>query len=127
MRKVYAELPSVRVEPLLFAPEDISGERLLSMMKVDGDTRQFSPSFVLLHDPRKSLTRSLLYRDAAVYGVGHDHSTVDGGRLQLRSIPADAGRPEFESWSEIDAEFTSLPPGLVPQRRQYFQQSLGAL
>ncbi|KAF7791008.1 hypothetical protein EIP86_001967 [Pleurotus ostreatoroseus] len=34
MRRVYAELP-VRVEPLLFSPEDISGERLLAMMKVD--------------------------------------------------------------------------------------------
>ncbi|THG98001.1 hypothetical protein EW026_g4117 [Hermanssonia centrifuga] len=35
MRKVYAGLPGVKVEPLHFAPEDISGERLLTMMKVD--------------------------------------------------------------------------------------------
>ncbi|KAI0344940.1 hypothetical protein BDW22DRAFT_1469295 [Trametopsis cervina] len=35
MKKVYAGLPNVRVEPLLFGPGDISGERLLSMMKVD--------------------------------------------------------------------------------------------
>ncbi|KIP04589.1 hypothetical protein PHLGIDRAFT_189641 [Phlebiopsis gigantea 11061_1 CR5-6] len=35
MKKVYASLPNVRVEPLHFAPEDISGDRLLAMMKVE--------------------------------------------------------------------------------------------
>lgn len=40
MRKVYAGLPRVTVEPLLFAPDDISGERLLAMMKVDENTRK---------------------------------------------------------------------------------------
>ncbi|KIP08577.1 hypothetical protein PHLGIDRAFT_44166, partial [Phlebiopsis gigantea 11061_1 CR5-6] len=39
MRRVYAPLPSVRVEPLHFSPEDISGERLLAMMKVDENTQ----------------------------------------------------------------------------------------
>ncbi|GJE88158.1 hypothetical protein PsYK624_042410 [Phanerochaete sordida] len=39
MRRVYGGLPSVRVEPLHFSAEDISGERLLAMMKVDGDTQ----------------------------------------------------------------------------------------
>ncbi len=39
MKKVYAGLPNVKVEPLLFSPEDISGERLLSMMKVDENAR----------------------------------------------------------------------------------------
>jgi hypothetical protein len=40
MRQVYAGLPNVRVAPLHFAPEDISGERLLAIMKVDSDTRK---------------------------------------------------------------------------------------
>ncbi|GJE88163.1 hypothetical protein PsYK624_042460 [Phanerochaete sordida] len=35
MKRVYAPLPSVHVEPLHFSTEDISGERLLAMMKVD--------------------------------------------------------------------------------------------
>ena len=39
MRKVYAGLSGVRVEPLHFAPEDISGDRLLAMMKVDESNR----------------------------------------------------------------------------------------
>jgi hypothetical protein len=39
MRMVYAGLPGVCVEPLHFASRDISGERLLSMMKVDESTR----------------------------------------------------------------------------------------
>ena len=45
MRRVYAGLPSVCVEPLHFSAEDISGERLLAMMKVDENTRtHFSSS-----------------------------------------------------------------------------------
>ncbi|EIN14675.1 hypothetical protein PUNSTDRAFT_140908 [Punctularia strigosozonata HHB-11173 SS5] len=39
MRKVYAGLPGVDVQPLHFAAQDISAERLLCMMKVDGDTQ----------------------------------------------------------------------------------------
>jgi hypothetical protein len=39
MRRVYEGLPTVRVEPLHFASGDISGERLLSMMKVDENAR----------------------------------------------------------------------------------------
>ncbi|KAF8651035.1 hypothetical protein AX16_004898 [Volvariella volvacea WC 439] len=35
MQEVYASLPNVEVKPLHFALADISGERLLSMMKVD--------------------------------------------------------------------------------------------
>lgn len=40
MTKVYAALPDVTVKPLHFAPEDISGERLLAMMKVDENSRK---------------------------------------------------------------------------------------
>jgi hypothetical protein len=40
MRRLYAPLTSVTVAPLHFAPEDINGERLLSMMKVDVDSRE---------------------------------------------------------------------------------------
>ena len=43
MKKVYAGLPNVKVEPLHFAPEDISGDRLLAMMKVDENSRRFPP------------------------------------------------------------------------------------
>ena len=39
MKRVYAPLPSVHVEPLHFSTEDISGERLLAMMKVDENSR----------------------------------------------------------------------------------------
>lgn len=42
MKRVYAGLPTVKVEPLLFAPGDISGERLLSMMRVEESARTFS-------------------------------------------------------------------------------------
>lgn len=41
MKAVYANLPGVRVEALRFAPRDISGERLLAMMKVDENNREF--------------------------------------------------------------------------------------
>ena len=40
MTKVYSGLPHVKVRPLLFSPYDLSGERLLSMMKVDEDDRE---------------------------------------------------------------------------------------
>lgn len=40
MRRVYAGLPAVKVEPLHFSPEDINGERLLAMMKVEEGGRQ---------------------------------------------------------------------------------------
>ncbi|EIN14673.1 hypothetical protein PUNSTDRAFT_130298 [Punctularia strigosozonata HHB-11173 SS5] len=39
MRAVYAGLAAVDVQPLHFAPEDISGERLLAMMRVDTEQR----------------------------------------------------------------------------------------
>jgi hypothetical protein len=45
MRIVYAGLPQVRVEALHFAPEDISGDRLLAMMKVDESNRKDITSF----------------------------------------------------------------------------------
>jgi len=35
MKNVYAGLPKVSVKPLHFAAQDISGERLLTMMKVE--------------------------------------------------------------------------------------------
>lgn len=40
MRAVYANLPGVKVEALRFASGDISGERLLAMMKVDESNRK---------------------------------------------------------------------------------------
>ncbi|EKM56169.1 uncharacterized protein PHACADRAFT_209653 [Phanerochaete carnosa HHB-10118-sp] len=39
MRRVYAGLPSVHVKPLHFSAADISGERLLAMMKVEENTQ----------------------------------------------------------------------------------------
>ena len=39
MRAVYANLPGVEVKALRFASGDISGERLLAMMKVDENNR----------------------------------------------------------------------------------------
>lgn len=51
MRTVYADLPGVKVEALRFAPGDISGERLLAMMKVDESDRELpiTPSNTLSH------------------------------------------------------------------------------
>jgi hypothetical protein len=40
MRQVYAGLPQVTVKPLHFSPDDISGARLLAMMKVDEHARK---------------------------------------------------------------------------------------
>lgn len=39
MREVYSDLPGVDVHPLRLASQDISGERLLSIMRVDENTR----------------------------------------------------------------------------------------
>ena len=51
MRRVYAGLPSVHVEPLRFSADDISGERLLAMLKVDENTRMpLSPSITTTAD-----------------------------------------------------------------------------
>jgi hypothetical protein len=76
MRAVYAGLPSVRVEALRFAPKNISGERLLSMMKVDESAREpFVQSFV------RYLIEGL--RDAAIHGGDHGHSTIHGRQLRL--------------------------------------------
>jgi hypothetical protein len=51
MRRIYSVLPNVTVAPLHFAPEDISGDRLLAMMKVDTDSRAYIPrmSVVVMH------------------------------------------------------------------------------
>lgn len=46
MKSVYANLPGVKVEALRFASRDISGERLLAMMKVDDRDREFSIDLV---------------------------------------------------------------------------------
>lgn len=40
MREVYAPLSHVKVAPLHFATDDISGDRLLAMMKVESDARE---------------------------------------------------------------------------------------
>jgi hypothetical protein len=40
MKAVYAGLTYVQVEPLHFSPEDISGDRLLAMMKVEESGRE---------------------------------------------------------------------------------------
>jgi hypothetical protein len=40
MKSVYKALSHVRVEALRFSPEDISGDRLLAMMKVDDGGRE---------------------------------------------------------------------------------------
>jgi hypothetical protein len=40
MKQVYAGLPQVAVKPLHFSPDDISGSRLLAMMKVDEHARK---------------------------------------------------------------------------------------
>jgi hypothetical protein len=56
MRRVYAGLPSVRVEPLHFAPGDISGDRLLALMKVGETTREMFSAFpytLLLTAPKR--------------------------------------------------------------------------
>ena len=76
MRKVYAGLPAVKVEPLLFAPGDISGERLLSMMKVDENARMLP-----LHPLVASRTHNILDRDAAIHGVYHDDPPLDAGQF----------------------------------------------
>ena len=52
MRRVYAGLPEVRVEPLHFAPKDINGERLLAMMKVEQDQRRYLSHFFSIIFPR---------------------------------------------------------------------------
>lgn len=41
MKEVYAPLRNVKVEPLRFAAKDISGERLLAMMKVEDGGREY--------------------------------------------------------------------------------------
>jgi hypothetical protein len=47
MRAIYGGLPGVKVKPLHFAPNDISGDRLLAMMKVGDGARAYMP-FLLL-------------------------------------------------------------------------------
>lgn len=80
MRQVYAGLPNVVVAPLHFAANDISGERLLAMMKVDVDQRERTSiySFSL------KLTASL--RDASLHG-GHNDDTAFHGAVRLPDLP----------------------------------------
>lgn len=47
MRHVYSTLPNVKVEALHFSAKDITGERLLAMMKVDDSGRK-CPIFVFV-------------------------------------------------------------------------------
>jgi hypothetical protein len=46
MRRIYSVLPNVAVSPLYFAPEDINGDRLLAMMKVDTDSRKIVVHYI---------------------------------------------------------------------------------
>ena len=76
MKKVYSGLPKVRVEPLHFAPEDISGDRLLAMMKVEESGRQSTH-----HSYFAPLDSCLICRDAVVYGSNHVDPTLHGTGL----------------------------------------------
>lgn len=49
MKEVYSDLPGVNVQPLRLASQDISGERLLSIMRVDENTRTPVPEQALTH------------------------------------------------------------------------------
>jgi hypothetical protein len=63
MRAVYAGLPGVRVEPLRFSSEDISGHRLLAMMKIDDSNREYLVwSFTL-----KLLLKNMSITDMPLY------------------------------------------------------------
>lgn len=76
MRKVYKGIPEVIVEPLHFAPKDISGERLLAMMKVDDST----------HKPNSSWINYLLkdyFRNAFVYGGDYEYTAPNVGPFRL--------------------------------------------
>jgi hypothetical protein len=72
MRKVYKGIPGVVVEPLHFSPQDISGERLLAMMKVDDSTRKINLSH--LNEILK-----VKLRDASVHGGDHEYPTPNVG------------------------------------------------
>jgi hypothetical protein len=80
MKQVYARLPNVTVAPLYFAPEDISGDRLLAMMKVDVGSRKC----VRYH--RICTPLMTLFRYALVYGGHHGHPSLHG-KLQLSCLP----------------------------------------
>lgn len=64
MTEVYAVLPDVTVKPLHFAPEDISAERLLAMMKVDESTRMSKNSFSSRSRSDLPLSEMPLYMEA---------------------------------------------------------------
>lgn len=65
MRAVYADLPGVKVEPLRFTSADISGERLLAMMKVDdSESKLFNPPTDLSsHKHSDMMTEMPLYME----------------------------------------------------------------
>lgn len=89
MRRVYSGLPSVRVEPLHFSTEDISGERLLAMMKVDENTRQSTSHFV------HALADLMFHaRNATLYGSNHVNPSLDGEQVRLHPVSATAEGPE---------------------------------
>lgn len=60
MRRVYAGLPGVSVEPLHFAPGDINGSRLLSMMKL-ADGQQLPLYMEALMDILRSMETNFSY------------------------------------------------------------------
>ena len=60
MRQVYAGLPGVTVEPLHFAPEDINGSRILSMMKL-ADGQQLPLYMEALMDILRSMETNFSY------------------------------------------------------------------
>ncbi|VDC07734.1 unnamed protein product [Peniophora sp. CBMAI 1063] len=60
MRRVYAGLPGVTVEPLHFAPGDINGSRLLSMMKL-ADGQQLPLYMEALMDILRSMETNFSY------------------------------------------------------------------
>jgi hypothetical protein len=73
MRAVYGGLPGVQVEPLHFASGDISGERLLSMMKVDENTRMFIFPLGLQH----LVIDYWENRNAVIHGGYHEYPPPD--------------------------------------------------
>jgi hypothetical protein len=116
MRQVYAGLPNVRVAPLHFAPEDISGERLLAMMKVDTDSRKY------LSLTEFGLRLKSMLRDASIHGGHHGHPPVDGD-LQLSQLPeaAPGAGALVRAEPEGNDEPASEPARLVLEGRKRCQ------
>lgn len=88
MRAVYADLPGVKVEPLRFTSADISGERLLAMMKVDDSESKLlnSPSHKSFHAHSNMIIDT---RNAPLHG-GHHEPPSRHGSLQLQKVSRDA-------------------------------------